>query len=169
MNAYIYVDSGASKCHSNYAGMCFKKLGYEVKEIMAENIIDGDLEPPALLVMPGGYDLGYVEKLDGHGIMGIREFVENGGTYVGFCAGAYFASAWCQFKLGTSIEVNERRALSLHKGRALGVSPGSGYSFDCPGIVTVRPKDSSMPPFRSYLNGGCCFPEALPYEVFAYY
>lgn len=33
----------------------------------------------------------------------IRQFVENGGTYIGFCAGAYFACNRVEFEIGTPL------------------------------------------------------------------
>ena len=39
------------------------------------------------IVFPGGADSPYQEKLQGEGNRVIRQFVEEGGWYLGFCAG----------------------------------------------------------------------------------
>ena len=37
------------------------------------------------------------------GVAIIKEFVNSGGTYLGFCAGAYFAAYSVQFELNTAM------------------------------------------------------------------
>lgn len=59
----------------------------------ASMILDGCLDDARLLIIPGGADLYYCEKLNGTGNKIIRRFVENGGSYLGICAGAYYACA----------------------------------------------------------------------------
>ena len=44
-----------------------------------------------ILVFVGGYSSEYLHYVGNHG--NIRTFVKNGGSFVGFCAGAYYASA----------------------------------------------------------------------------
>lgn len=57
----------------------------------AQDILDGILDQNvSAFVMPGGADLYYVEKLNGTGNANIRAYVEQGGTYLGICAGAYY-------------------------------------------------------------------------------
>src|SRR5439155_9468926 len=43
----------------------------------------------ALIVFPGGADLGYCRTLNGEGNRRINQFVRRGGAYLGFCAGGY--------------------------------------------------------------------------------
>lgn len=54
----------------------------------------------ALLVIPGGRDIYYHEALDGEGTWKIRHFVEQGGAYLGICAGAYFGASAIEFERG---------------------------------------------------------------------
>lgn len=70
--------------------MALQDLDCDVTFVDAQDIIDGALETVNVLVMPGGADLYYCEKLNGAGNTKIKAFVENGGGYLGICAGAYY-------------------------------------------------------------------------------
>src|SRR5271168_1619470 len=54
----------------------------------------------ALLVFPGGADLGYCRSLNGDGNARIAQFVRRGGAYLGLCAGGYYGSQRCEFEVG---------------------------------------------------------------------
>lgn len=87
-----------------------------------EDILGGRLDQSvSLFVMPGGADLYYTERLDGAGNAAIRGWVESGGTYLGICAGAYYACsaiAWAQTE-GTAA-ICEPRELALLPAIATG-------------------------------------------------
>lgn len=51
-----------------------------------------------ILVFVGGWSAEYMNYIENHA--NIRSFVENGGTFVGFCAGAYYASSTMRWKDG---------------------------------------------------------------------
>ena len=50
----------------------------------------------------------------------IRAFIENGGNYLGICAGSYYGSKQVEFDINGPLEVNEEREMKLFKGRAIG-------------------------------------------------
>lgn len=50
------------------------------------------------IVFSGGAVTGFKQALHKNGLSQIREFVEQGGIYVGFCAGAYFGASSIEFK-----------------------------------------------------------------------
>lgn len=61
-------------------------------EIDQETVSSGDLNALCdILVFVGGASAQYLNHIDNH--TNIRSFVENGGCFVGFCAGAYYASS----------------------------------------------------------------------------
>ena len=128
------------------------------------------LAPPrtALLVFPGGADKPYCAALDGDGTARIRRFVEQGGHFLGLCAGAYFASARCEFELGTALEVAGPRQLAFFPGTAVGsVAPGFCYASEA-GAVAVQLCFGAALQERAlcYLNGGPAFVGAdLPSET----
>jgi|AntRauTorcE11897_2_1112592.scaffolds.fasta_scaffold01344_7 glutamine amidotransferase-like uncharacterized protein len=88
----------------------------------ADAIIDGALDQTVnLLVMPGGADLFYCEKLNGAGNQQINDYVHNGGAYLGICAGAYYACARLDWLPKVErAKINGPRELAFHAGSASG-------------------------------------------------
>ena len=87
----------------------------------ADDIIGGILDNTAsLFVMPGGADLYYCEKLNGKGNHAIKEYVENGGNYLGICAGAYYACREIEWAKNTGQEITGRRELGFIDCKAVG-------------------------------------------------
>ena len=81
-----------------------------------------------LLVIPGGRDLPYCEKLNGEPNRAIASWVRQGGKYLGLCAGAYFASARVEF------EVQDKR-MSVVGSRELAFFPGVARGCAFPGFI----------------------------------
>ncbi|WP_435641402.1 BPL-N domain-containing protein [Micavibrio aeruginosavorus] len=74
-----------------------------------------------LFIMPGGADLYNCEKLNGAGNKILRHYVEEGGAYLGLCAGAYYASR--DIKWAEGIEghaIMGPRELNFFLGTAVG-------------------------------------------------
>ena len=127
----------------------------------------------ALLVFPGGADLGYCRTLNGEGNQKISQYVERGGSYLGFCAGAYYGSSKCEFEVGNpKLEVIGDRELAFYPGICRGLAfPGFVYHSEA-GAKAVELKTSkdsltkgSVPElFRSYYNGGGVFVDAPRYR-----
>jgi hypothetical protein len=59
-----------------------------------------DLKPFDVVVFSGGSGSAEAEAIDEAGRKNVREFVRNGGGYVGVCAGAYLACANFKWSLG---------------------------------------------------------------------
>lgn len=70
--------------------MALQDVDCDVVIVDAQDIVNGALESVSMFIMPGGADLYYCEKLNGAGNAAIKRFVENGGGYLGICAGAYY-------------------------------------------------------------------------------
>lgn len=87
----------------------------------AADILDGALDDGVtLFVMPGGADLYYCEKLNGEGNVAIRAYVEDGGRYLGICAGAYYACERVDWAAGTDQAIAGTRELAFAGGCARG-------------------------------------------------
>lgn len=87
----------------------------------AADILNGILDDTIrLFVMPGGADLYYCEKLNGPGNAAIRRYVEQGGRYLGICAGAYYACAAIEWAARTPHEISGPRELAFYSGSATG-------------------------------------------------
>lgn len=87
----IYDDGVHNNTYIQAAIESFLPVKTKVCFVSASMILGGCLDHARLLIMPGGADLYYCEKLNGTGNEIIRRFVENGGSYLGICAGAYYA------------------------------------------------------------------------------
>lgn len=100
--AYVYAGEGAGS-RSVLSAVEALQLAttLHVQTISAEATIQGNwTDHAALLVMPGGADLPYCRCLNGIGNQVIRRFVQQGGAYLGLCAGAYYACAAIEFEPG---------------------------------------------------------------------
>lgn len=137
----------------------------------------------ALLVIPGGADMGYSRTLNGEGNRRISNFVQTGGAYLGFCAGGYYGTKRCEFEVGDkTMEVIGERELGFFPGTCRGCAfPGFVYHSEA-GARAAELKVSktalsvgAIPDsFRSYYNGGGVFVDAPLYadkgvEVLASY
>jgi biotin---protein ligase len=111
----------------------------------------------SLLVFPGGRDLPYVEKLSGKGTTKIRNYISNGGKYLGICAEAYFASNYIEFEKGKVDEVVGVRPLKLFSGNAIGsVSPNYSYILDSSTTIDIE-SDGNSRKWKWNINGGPYF------------
>lgn len=90
---------------------------YQIKHITPLQVVsDSWEEEAALFILPGGADLPYVASLEGDGNRKIRDYVEGGGSFLGICAGSYYAGNFVDFALGTDMEVQGERKLSFFPG-----------------------------------------------------
>ena len=125
----------------------------------------------ALLVMPGGADLGYCRTLNGRGNRRIEQFVRTGGAYLGFCAGGYYGSKRCEFEVGDkSMQVVGERELAFFPGTCRGCA-FSGFVYHSQAgaraveLCASSPLLPGAPPhrFKCYYNGGGIFVDASLY------
>lgn len=132
----------------------------------------------ALFVMPGGADLAYCRTLNGAGNRLISAYVNNGGKYLGLCAGGYYGSARCEFEVGRKhdgYEVIGDRELAFFPGICRGLAfPGFVYHSEG-GTRAAEVKvhrealvsgGGGIVPevFRTYYNGGGVFVDAEKYK-----
>lgn len=120
-----------------------------------------------LLVIPGGRDLPYLERLGHVGMGRIRRFVKVcGGKYLGICAGAYFGSDNIYF--GDSFEVHHATTtttttkitgdrLSLAPYKAIGpINPGE-FEYNSENGAKKIEIETPIGAIKSYYNGGPLF------------
>lgn len=159
---YVYEDDGAeSHCVYNLVRSLTFSTNYKVEKINSDKVKEGIwINDAKAFFMPGGADLPYCEKLNGEGNKKIKEFVEKGGVYVGFCAGAYYGSNFCDFHRGDTrgYEVLGNRELSFFDGAAEGPTLADYVYGSREGARTaeieIEDRDS---PCKVYFNGGCHF------------
>lgn len=121
---YIYQDdgvSGESFRHTMFVMAETLSSKYRIQSINAKEIVNTPWTKNAnLLIIPGGADLPYVKKLNGKANQIIKEFVSNGGAYLGICAGGYYGANYVEFNKGRAVEILGSRELSFFPDKSVG-------------------------------------------------
>ncbi|ORY24373.1 biotin-protein ligase [Naematelia encephala] len=149
---------------------------YTVQPITPQALSEQPWEPScALLVIPGGRDLPFVEELTikTKVTRRIKEYVELGGRYLGICAGAYFGAEEVRFDTGGEMEVVGKRDLAFFPGACKGPTfPGFAYAAESGSravslVLSSPPSSSARSIDHLYYNGGGHFilPQPLPPSV----
>lgn len=113
----VYSGPGVSPLSLSYTLLTLSLLlnpHYTVQPVTPDVLANQPWEPAcALLVIPGGRDLPYVEELTTKTRVTkrIRGYVWEGGRYLGICAGAYFGAEEVRFDMGGGLEVSGKRDL----------------------------------------------------------
>lgn len=113
----VYSGPGVSPLSLSHTVLTLSLLlnpHYTVQPVTPDVLAHQPWEPAcALLVIPGGRDLPYVEELTTktNVTKRIREYVLEGGRYLGICAGAYFGAGEVRFDMGGGLEVSGKRDL----------------------------------------------------------
>ena len=89
----VYLDKGAGPSVNDLLRALSKFDQVSVTKLTAEQIRSGGLAGLDILMHPGGSGGEQGRNLDEPGREKIRDFVREGGGYIGICAGAYLASA----------------------------------------------------------------------------
>lgn len=132
----IYADIGTSEVGvASLLTAIDQHLGPKAIPVTAKDILSGCLMEYVALIIPGGADLPYCERLNGAGNRAIREFVENGGLYVGICAGAYYGCREIAF-IGADYDVFGARELGFFP-----VLPKAVCRNLATGIIMTRPSN----------------------------
>lgn len=91
--ALVYQGPGGCtrwKCNEAAAAAALD-AGLDVKYVTPAKLTPEVFEGASLWVQPGGNAITVAQKIGPQGLKLIRNFVKNGGAYVGFCAGAFLA------------------------------------------------------------------------------
>lgn len=170
----LYLGTGStleSVRHCIYSLRRLLSPNYAVIPITESALLKEPWSPTcALLVFPGGADLGYCRALDGTGNRSIAQFVHRGGAYLGFCAGGYYGSQRCEFEVGNrELEVIGNRELAFFPGTCRGGAfKGFAYHSERGArVANIKVRKASFPQvgvlpdvFRCYYNGGGVFIDA---------
>jgi glutamine amidotransferase-like uncharacterized protein len=90
----VYAGNGGFASGVTAASLAFSAAGLSIRPITAEDLNEGRLKKQArALYMPGGWAEAYVTDIDAEGAASVMKFVEDGGGYVGICAGSFYAAA----------------------------------------------------------------------------
>ncbi|OTB14582.1 hypothetical protein K445DRAFT_318990 [Daldinia sp. EC12] len=171
LNVLVYTGTGSTVESVKHAVYSLRRLlspNYAVIPITESVLLKEPWAPScALLVFPGGADLGYCRVLNGEGNSIISQYVRRGGAYMGFCAGGYYGSKRCEFEVGNkAMEVVGSRELAFFPGTCRG-GAFKGFQYHSEkGARAVRVnvvkdafRGAGLVPevFTSYYNGGGVF------------
>ena len=96
----IYQDSGTPDLSAQVVDNALKiSPSFVTKRVDAEDIRGNGLAGMDVLVQPGGSGSAQAKKLEPLGRDKIRQFVKDGGGYVGICAGSYLATSYYSWSL----------------------------------------------------------------------
>ncbi len=126
--------------------------GLSIVELDADAIRQGDLSDLDLLVVGGGWAWDQWQDLGPAGIAKIRDFVMDGGGYLGICAGAYLAS-------DDVIWQDEWTAYPLNLFDGIASGPLAQFPWPEAGVVRVRRvgNGAAGEDLRVYYQGGALF------------
>jgi len=160
---YIYTGRGTSKIAVAHTVRMFYRYAsdrYIIRQIKGAEVQKGAWTKNAkLFVIPGGADRPYVASIKARGISIIRQYVENGGTYLGICAGSYFAGRQVQFAMDADIEVNEARTLGFFPGIVRGPTLAP-FSYKNRSGARVARLFGPHGTYKTYYEGGGHFVDA---------
>jgi len=107
----------------------FQWMGYEVTTVNTNIILGNNLSDYDILCIPGGFPSVFSEDFGPAGMQKIRDFVDNGGCYMGFCGGTMLAVN----KVIWNGQVDTFETLGLVNADAIGPITG----FSTPSMQTI--------------------------------
>lgn len=165
MNVLVYNGPGTtpgSVKHATETLRDFLEPYYAVSTVSPKVL---EVEPwtskTSAIVFPGGADLPYVKECHGIVMNKIKQFISNGGIYIGFCAGGYFGTSRVEFAKGDPVlEVSGPRDLKFYPG--IGRGPAfNGFQYDSEvGARAARIMTCQGEELTNYYNGGGVFVDA---------
>lgn len=179
---YIYAGAGTSRSCLKYTKNAiapFLETSQCIQYICAKRIVHDYWEKEtALLIIPGGADIPYTEALNGVGNQKIKNYVKKGGSFLGICAGGYYAGTVVDFAKATQLEVQAQRELGFFPGTIKGpvLAPYNYHNESGARAAKIRWHDPAGFPLKSsftlYYNGGGYFVDAHKkpdVSILAYY
>lgn len=180
-SVFIYNGPGVSPESLKHLWFAVSKIlpDHPIEYISPKQVInDSWEEKAAFFILPGGADIPYTQELNGLGNQKIKNYVVNGGAFLGICAGGYYAGAFVDFAKNTSLEVQGERELAFFPGIVRGpiLAPYDYQSQKGARAAHLIWADSKgfqkNERFIVFYNGGGCFVGAAHFpniSVLAYY
>jgi putative intracellular protease/amidase len=137
----VYSGPGAPQSSVDAVVKVMKPFAEATTVIMSgEDVATQNLAAYDVLVFPGGSGSGQSKGIGESGLKNVREFVGNGGGYVGICAGAYLACS--NFSWGLGILNAGTVSSKWRRGQAIldleMTEAGKPLLGDVPGVFKVR-------------------------------
>ena len=101
--AHVHILWDESHIWGLLAVRAARAMGIPHRLVRGKDIAEGlfERERPSMLLVPGGNARQKAESLGPKGTAAIKEYVESGGQYLGFCGGAGLALSWSADRAGT--------------------------------------------------------------------
>lgn len=101
-NVLIYSDDGTWQDGIIALEHFFEEQGVSTRRLYAADLNSDNWNKDAdAILFPGGYAYNYQLAISLEAVDEIRDYVSNGGAYIGICAGAYFASKTVEWEGGS--------------------------------------------------------------------
>ena len=114
----VYDDAGSGKSTEKLISRLRAMDGVYIRRLTADEIRSGKLNGLDILVHPGGSGGGQGRELGAAGRDVVKDFVRDGGGYIGFCAGAYLATSHYSWSLDLlDAKVFDRKHWARGNGR----------------------------------------------------
>ncbi|MBI3542158.1 MAG: hypothetical protein HY075_02640 [Deltaproteobacteria bacterium] len=125
--ALVYAGPGVCKdgC-AEAAAVVPHRAGFRIRYVTPADVRPEVLREAAVWVQPGGDAIEVARTLSDQQKQWLRTFVEKGGGYLGFCAGAFLADSFVD---------------DASQVRGLGLIPGTSHDYKTPGKAEVLPVD----------------------------
>ncbi|CEP62548.1 biotin--[acetyl-CoA-carboxylase] ligase BPL1 LALA0_S05e08086g [Lachancea lanzarotensis] len=169
MNVLVYNGPGASPDSVKHTLVTLRRLLEPLYAVSTVNARILKTEPWAgktsAVVFPGGADLPYTKECASV-MPQIKKFVsKQGGSFIGFCAGGYFATDRVEFAVHDPLlEVTGARDLKFFPGVGRGPAfHGFKYNSEA-GARAAQLRLPNGEEFKTYYNGGCVFADAEKYD-----
>jgi glutamine amidotransferase-like uncharacterized protein len=148
----LYAGRGADDDCITAADNMFEWMGLNVERVGSSLINTSSLDRFDLICFPGGDMYSYSQDISAGGKAKIKQFIADGGGYIGICGGAYFAASRV-FWRGNRLDMIP---LSLFKGSATGpindICPYPDYGMTQLNVLALNhPITSDGPAFMSVL------------------
>jgi glutamine amidotransferase-like uncharacterized protein len=146
---WIYSDEGAWLDGIVAFEQLLSQMGESHKRVYADDLNNlSDYNNAKAIYFPGGYAYDYKVKLHNKTINNIRNYVATGGSYIGICAGAFFAASTVVWE-----GIEYPYSLGLFKGRAIGsihkIASWDNYSMTA---ISLNQNNSIVANFKQEWN-----------------
>ncbi len=133
----IYNGTGVWRSGIDALELYLKSRGINFTLVNATSIRNGILKNYNVLIMPGGWAYDYWLALGPEGNAMIKNFVKNGGGYLGICAGAYYAARAIMWEAGIY-------HYSLGIADLVAIGPKKGYPWPAEVVLRINSTKEGM-------------------------
>ncbi len=158
--------TGTTKTPPRFAKILTPQALVSLRRVCPDDIRDGALGQFDTIIFGGGSGSGQAKGLGEDGCNAVKQFVRNGGGYIGVCAGAYLATSYYSWSLGIiSAESIDRKHWRRGTGQVeIELTPEGRTLFGRPDTARLEIRFAQGPILAPGEKKG-----PAPYTVLAWY